>query len=668
MRLWPKMLIHKIMLCLFVSGFLTVGFIYLLAFLMGPPKLAGDQSTIIYDNAGAVIGEERGTHTSTWLELDDISPIVIDATIAIEDQHFFEHSGFDYRRIVAAVLKNATSLSLKEGASTLSQQYARNLFLSPEKTWSRKFKEAFYTVRLEMFYSKEEILEGYLNTIYYGHGAYGIESASFYFFNKSVMDLTVAEASMLVGIPKGPTYYSPLNNEENATERQRLILRTLLEKEILSEAEHTAALEEKLVYSITPEDPGPAPYFRDHVLQEASILLDLDPSTVRVGGYHIHTTLNSDFQQQLEADIRNTIQDGSDIETSAVSMDPYSGAVVAMVGGRDYRKSTYNRAVHAKRMSGSTFKPFLYYAALHYGYTASTQLMSKPTAFAMEDGKVYQPSNFNGYYANEPITLAQALALSDNVYAVKTNMYLGPEKLIETAEQFGLKGNFPAVPALALGTASVSVEDMTVAYGMLANNGRSISVYTVEKISDRNGKTVYEKKQDKAVQVLDPKKAFILTHLMTGMFDVEMNDYTAVTGSSIANNLTRVYAGKSGTTSSDSWMIGYSPSIVTAIWTGYDDNRPMQIVAENSYAKEIWARFMEAAHEGQAQDVFAMPSGVVGLPIDPTSGKRATPDCTQSRIMYFEKGTEPRDYCTEHEYEESEDDRGLFEKWFDVFF
>ncbi|WP_084268787.1 transglycosylase domain-containing protein [Oceanobacillus damuensis] len=672
MRFWPKKFFNKMVFAFIVTGILSLAFIYLLAFLMGPPKLAGDQSTIIYDQSGEIIGEERGIETRHWLKLDEISPVVIAATIATEDQHFFDHNGFDYRRIAAAVLKNITTTSLKEGASTVTQQYARNLFLSPEKTWTRKIKEAFYTVRLEMFYSKEEILEGYLNTIYYGHGAYGIEAASNYFFNKSALDLTVAEASMLAGIPKGPTYYSPLNDEDSAKQRQRLILQNLLDQHIITEAEQLAAVQEELIYSITPEESGPAPYFRNQALQEASSLLNLSPDAIRTGGYQIHTTLDSDLQRMLEANIDETIQPDSELEAAALALEPSSGAIAAMVGGKDYRQSTYNRAVDAKRMSGSTLKPLLYYTALHHGYTASTQLMSKPTAFETEDGKVYQPSNFNGYYANEPITLAQALALSDNVYAVKTNMYLGPEKLIDTVEQFGLKGDFQAVPALALGTASVSVKDMTVAYGMLANNGRKISGYTVEKILDRNGKTVYERKQGEAEQVLDPKTAFILTHLMTGMFDVELNGYTAVTGSSISDQLTRVYAGKSGTTNSDSWMIGYSPSLVTTIWTGYDDNRPMQIVSETSYAKEIWAAFMEEAHEGQAQDVFAMPSGVVGLPIDPVSGKRATPDCGQSRIMYFEKGTEPRDYCSEHDLDEAdnvnEDDRGMFEKWFDVFF
>ncbi|MBP2076259.1 transglycosylase domain-containing protein [Oceanobacillus polygoni] len=669
MRFFPKKFLYKIILTLISIGVFTIAAIYLAAFLLGPPKLANDQATIIYDREEEVISEQHGGLTKHWISLDEISPAIIDATLQTEDQHFFEHQGFDLKRIAGAIMKNIRNSSLKEGASTISQQYARNLYLSPEKTWTRKLTEAFYTIRLEMFYSKEEILEGYLNTIYYGHGAYGIEAASHYFFDKEAKALSLAEATMLVGIPKGPTYYSPLNNEENANRRQQQILKHLLDEKYISEAAYVEAIEEELNYSITPEPVETAPHFQDTVLQEAALLLDLSADEVRAGGFRIYTTLNREYQQNLEEQVRATINPSSEVETAAIAMDPASGAILSLIGGKDYAESAYNRAMSSKRMSGSTFKPILYYAALQYGYTPSTKLMSKPTSFALGDGNSYQPSNFNGYYANKPITLAQALALSDNVYAVKTNMYLGPETLIETAREFGLRGDFPAVPALALGTASVSVKEMTSAYGMLANGGRSISGYTVEKITDRNGKVVYEH-EDISEQVLDSKKAFILTHLMTGMFDVEMNGYTSVTGATIAKELSRLYAGKSGTTDSDSWMIGYSPSLVTGIWVGYDDNRNMELVAESAYAKEMWAGFMEYAHEGMAQDVFAMPSGVVGIPIDPETGARATPNCDASRIMYFEKGTEPRNYCSEHPVEEegvNEDDKGFFERWFDLF-
>ncbi|MFD2044385.1 transglycosylase domain-containing protein [Ornithinibacillus salinisoli] len=673
--------IFKFTVGITVLGGLFLAGIYLFAFLLGPPNLTNDENTIYYSDNGEVIGEEHGLENRYWIGLEEMPPILIDATILTEDQRFFKHHGFDFQRILGAVLSDLKSFSLKEGASTLSQQYARNLFLSHEKTWSRKLKEAFYTIRLEMFYSKEEILEGYLNTVYYGHGAYGIETASAYFFNKSAKDLTLAEAAMLTGVPKGPTYYSPLNDEKRATDRQQHILKNMYDKNVITDEEFYLAKRENLQYtqSLESKKKSIGPYFQDTVLNEAANVLQLDHESIRSGGYEIHTTLHIDAQKALEASVSETIPDNSGIEVGSVAMDPSNGAIRAMVGGRDYKKSPFNRTIQAKRMPGSTFKPFLYYAALHNGYTASTMLMSKPTAFELEDGNVYQPSNFNDYYAYEPITLAQAIALSDNVYAVRTNMFLGTETLINAAKQFGIQSELPEVPSLALGTGAVSVKEMVTGYGMLANGGHDINGYTIDKIVDREGKTVYQREEPSNKLVLDPKKAFILTQLMTGIFDEELNGYTSVTGSSVSNQLTRTYAGKTGSTNTDSWMIGFSPNLVAGVWTGYDDNSNMENPSERSYSKTIWATFMEQAHEGLSKEHFDAPAGLVAIPVDPETGLKATPYCEKSTVMFFEKGTEPEYHCLEHmndnedEYEDDgvvdkKDDRGLFEKWFDVFF
>ncbi|MBP1969828.1 1A family penicillin-binding protein [Virgibacillus natechei] len=646
--------------------------IYFISFLLGPPELTNEQNTVYYSNNGEIIGEEQGTENRHWIDLEDMSEEFIHATLLIEDQHFYNHIGFDFRRITRAVLRNIQSMSLKEGASTVTQQYARNLFLSHDKTWSRKLKEAFYTIRLEMFYSKDEILEGYLNTIYFGHGAYGIETASDHFFHKSAKELSLAESAMLAAIPNGPTYFSPLNNETNATNRQNQILGLMHAEDLISEQDYQAATEEVLVYSEQTErnTDSIGPHFQDTVLKEAAAILELDAEFIRSGGFQIHTTLDVDQQNHLENQIQSEMDTDSDIEIGAMAMNPDTGAIQALAGGKAYESSSFNRAIDAKRMPASTFKPFLYYAALHHGYTPSTMLTSKPTEFVLEDGEVYQPSNFNDNYANEPITLAQALALSDNVYAVKTNMFLGAQTLVDTAREFGFTSDLPAVPSLALGTATVSVEEMVKGYGMLANGGHEISSHTIDKIMDRDGEIVFEKDNEENEPVLDPQKAFILTHLLTGMFDSELDGYMPVTGSPIVDDLTRTYAGKSGTTNSDSWMIGYSPSLVTGVWTGYDDNRNMEIVAESAYARSIWSAFMEATHEGMEQESFHIPSGVVGVPIDPETGHRATPDCNSSRVMYFEVGTEPQSFCSEHHHEnqENEDERGIFEQWFELFY
>ncbi|MDC3414964.1 PBP1A family penicillin-binding protein [Aquibacillus sp. 3ASR75-11] len=626
------------------------------SYFLGPPPLKNDQNTIYYSQSGKVIGEEHGMENRYWTDLEDISPSLIQATLTTEDRDFYQHFGFDFTRILSAAFQDLTSMSMVQGASTITQQYARNLYLSQEKTWTRKFKEAIYTIRLEMFYDKDTILEGYLNTIYYGHGSYGIEAASRYFFNKSANALTLAESALLAGIPKGPSYYSPFRDYENAKERQAQILAAMEERGQITEQDKYLATREKLALSKQKERKkiAVAPYFQDVVLEELKNILDEDIETIRSGGYQVYTTLNRDKQRILEQQIQKKMKSSATMQVGALAMNPKTGGILSLVGGRNYEKSQFNRVVQAKRMPGSSFKPFLYYAALTSGYTPTTTLMSKPTNFKLANGQVYQPSNYNGYYAYEPITLAQALALSDNIYAVKTNLYLSPDRLVKTAKKFGIDSKLQPVPSLALGTSSVSVEEMVTGYSRIANGGIPVDAYTIEKITDIKGNVIYEKELPEKDPVLDPKQTFILSQLMTGMFDESLNGYMRVTGASIADQLTRTYAGKSGTTDTDSWMIGFSPDIVTGVWTGYDQNKPIEKTQEKQYAKEIWAGFMEEAHEGIPTKQFKKPDGVISVLIDPKTGDLATRNCEPQRLMYFVEGTQPTSYCTEQKPKEQD--------------
>lgn len=643
-----------VLIALFIAG------LYFSLYLQGPPSLTSEQNTVIFAGKEQVIGVKHGNESRYWVELDDISPYLKKAFIVTEDQHFYEHNGFDFKRIVAAVGKNILAMDKIQGASTITQQYARNLYLNHEKTWERKLKEAIHTIRLEMFYDKDRIFEGYLNTIYFGHGNYGIEAASRYYFDKHADELTLEEAALLVAIPKGPSYYSPILYPEHAIQRQRMILKQMHEHGVITAKEYQQALAKKIIIEPEKRDVEEvAPYFQDAVVREAMNILSVTKEELYTGGYHIYTTLDVDRQNELEKTIEQTIDQESSIQIAGVSMDPETGAIQALVGGRNYDKSPYNRAIQAKRMAGSTFKPFLYYAALKNGYTPVTSLMSKPTYFQLENGQTYQPSNYNGYYAYAPITMTQALALSDNIYAVKTNLFLKPETLVETARTFGIRSDLPAVPSLALGTASVSVLEMTEAYSKLANNGKQVIPHTVTKITNHRGKVIYSREDSKPEQVLDPQVTYVLTHMMTGIFDESLNGYSSVTGASINHMLTRTYAGKSGTTNSDSWMIGFTPQLVTAIWTGYDKNQEMTKVEEKGYAKEIWAAYMEKAHEDLPIDVFRPPEGVTGVYIDPQTGKIATKHCPNRRLTFFIEGTEPRSRCDEHVPEEGlkEEDR-----------
>ncbi|WP_173918535.1 transglycosylase domain-containing protein [Halobacillus sp. Marseille-Q1614] len=643
-----------------VLGVIGLLAVLVYAIMLGPPSLNNAQNTTFYKADGEVMEDSRAGEDRYWISLEEMPDKVVDATLAIEDHRFYNHFGFDLKRMASAALTDLKAMSMVEGASTITQQYARNLYLSHEKTWTRKIKEAMYALRLELFYEKDEILEGYLNTIYYGHGAYGIESASRYYFNKNADDLTLAEATMLAGIPKGPTYYSPLSNEENAETRQERILTRMDDLQFITSEEKQEAVTASLSYydHSKSDDKSIAPYFQEEVIREAARLLDLKKEEVESGGFHIYTTLVENHQEALENAVEEEMQQNEEIQTAAVVMDSSTGAVTAMVGGRDYTAGTYNRATHAKRMVGSTIKPFLYYAALKNDYTPLTMQESKPTSFKLDNGDVYSPSNYNNYYADDKITMAQALALSDNIYAVKTNMELGPEKLVKTLRDFGIKGDLPEVPSLALGTASIPLYDMVDSYARLVSGSAKVKKHTITKITDQHDNVVYElkdKKKKKKDKKIDRNTAFTVTHMMTGMFDPSLNGYMSVTGASIADQLTRTYGGKSGTTENDSWMIGFSPQYVMGVWSGYDDNRKMTKARDHQYSKEIWASSMEGIHEEVPVTAFTPPSSdLKGVYINPESGKLSSPACPEERLVYMDKDEVPEETCEGTEPEDSD--------------
>ncbi|SNZ04405.1 penicillin-binding protein, 1A family [Terribacillus aidingensis] len=643
-RRWHKWLRPKRLLLLGLGSIITaITGLLLICYLMGPPPMTSKWSTTFYANDDTILGEHYGNTPKRWKSLEEVSPHLIHATILAEDKHFYNHHGFAWKRIFAAALKDLQAGAKVEGASTITQQYAKNLYLTNDKTWTRKLKEAIYTIRLEMFYSKDEILEGYLNSIYYGHGMYGIQAASDYYVDKDPGSLTAAEAALIAGIPKGPSYYSPFQNKKLANERQAYIYGLLQKEGYITEPETLPAV--SLSTEQERETIKRAGYFQDHITDELAEVLDMDENEVSDAGYRVYTTMDPELQQQLEHQVADTIPSSADVQTGAVAMNPKTGAIAAMVGGTDYNTSTYNRATSSKRMPGSAFKPFVYYTALKHGFTPTTKLQSEETTFDLPNGEVYAPGNYHGYYANEEITMEEAIAMSDNIYAVKTNMMVGAQNVAADAKKLGIMSDLQAVPSLALGTSPVTVEEMSVAYSRIANGGKPVESYTIEKVVDQQGKTVYTHKPTKQKSRLDAKRLFVLTNLMTGIFDDTLSSYMRVTGATIKDQLSRPYAGKSGTTSSDSWMVGFSPNLVTAVWTGYDDNRSMEKVKELTYSKQIWAGFMENAHKGQPIEAFQPPAGVRGVFIDPDSGLLSSPSCEKRRFTYFVKGTEPKQHC-----------------------
>ncbi|MDR4950097.1 transglycosylase domain-containing protein [Neobacillus cucumis] len=619
--------------------------------ILGAPLLAVPQSTLFFADDGTLIGESNSGQKRYWVNMNDISPDLVNATVSVEDKNFYHHHGFDFKRIAGAVVADVSAFAKVQGASTITQQYARNLFLEHDKTWKRKLTEAFYTIRLEMNYSKKDILEGYLNTIYYGNGAYGVEAASQYYFGKKAADLSLAEASLLAGIPKGPGIYSPFANIEKAKSRQAIILKTMVENGYISKkaAQAAAMAPLHLAGAHAAHKVKVAPYFQDAVRNALKNQLHLDDRTIALGGLKVYTTLNLKQQEAAESEIKKNVASSSEIQVGLVAMDPKNGDVKAMVGGRDYEKSPFNRAVQAIRQPGSTIKPLLYYAALEHGFTPSSTMRSEYTTFHFDDGQAdYTPHNFNNKYANGEITLAEALAVSDNIFAVKTHLFLGEDTLVETAKKFGLSTKMSEVPSLALGTSGVRMIDMANAYSMFANGGKKVFPALITRVEDYNGNVIYEK-ENHFNRILNPARAYVMTQMLTGIFDSKLNGYTKVTGSTISKSLTRPYAGKSGSTDTDSWMIGYSPQLVTAVWAGYDTGKPIEMVADKSYAKKIWANFMEDALKGQPVKAFKAPKeGVIGVYVNPENGKLATKDCPIRRFTYFVKGTEPTEYCTDH--------------------
>ncbi|WP_054025893.1 transglycosylase domain-containing protein [Bacillus sp. FJAT-28004] len=607
------------------------------------PVTAISQTSQMIDLHGNVIDTFHAGENRRSVQLSDISHYVIEATLAIEDRRFYDHRGFDMKGMARAVMVNVQSFSARQGASTLTQQLARNLYLTHERTWQRKMKEAMYTVQLEMNYSKDEILGMYLNQIYYGHGSYGIEAAAMMYFNKHASELTLAESAMLAGIPKGPKYYSPYLNMKNAKDRQLTILQAMLEGGSITSEQADAAYEEMLNFQKlgSGEQEGFAPYFRDYIRNIAVDKLGINEHLLNEGGITIYTTLDPEAQATAEEVIAKGIPENSEQQAALIAIDPRSGYIKAMVGGRNYKKNQYNRVFAKTRQPGSSFKPFLYLTALQSGFMSPvTRYMSEPTIFTYDEGrKTYEPSNYGDKYLNELIDMRQALASSDNIYAVNTIMTVGADKVIDTARKLGINSPMKPVPSLALGTFPVSPFEMASAFGTFANGGIHIEPIAILRIEDRKGQVLYEAEQ-KSEQAVTPAEAYVMTSLMESVFE---EGGTAFRVSSI---IKRPIAGKTGTTPTDAWLVGYTPELATAVWVGYDKDRKLT-VAEAYRAAPIFAKFTEQALSSIPPKIFPIPEGIVNVYIDPTSGKLAESSCPHKRLETFISGTEPTEVCGE---------------------
>ncbi len=621
--------------------------------------------TIIYDRDNDEIGyiykEKRFP-----VPLDSIPELMQKSLIAVEDKDFYHHWGINIKGIARAIVRNVMKMKLSEGGSTITQQLARNMFLSYKKTITRKIKEAFLSVKLERAFTKDEILNMYFNQTYYGAGAYGIKAAAREYFDKTLDSLSVSEIATLTGIPQAPSYYNPFLRKDKAIKRRNTVLAILKKQHVISDSQYIEALRDTLPLRDRSSDKyyGVAPYFMDIVRKQFYDAVKDMPFT----GFRVYTTIDTTLQTIAEKSVKKHLaiydrlyrysvrydstrfnEDGSVkleyLQGALILMDVYTGDVYAMVGGRDYKESPYNRATQAYRQPGSAFKPFVYSVAIKNGKTEGDIIQDSPMVLEA-GGKIYRPENYDGTFKG-PITLKKALALSRNIPALRTIDEIGPRRVKEfVVEELGFNPKYiDPVLSLALGSCLVKVSDMASAYTMFANGGREIKPRYIKRIETLDGQIVKEFPVS-GKKVLDAKIAFIMNDLLQEVVNNGTGRYSRRLGYKCPAG------GKTGTTNNytDAWFVGFSPKVSCAVWVGFDNikHRIGNHATGAGIALPIWTDIMKAYAKKYGCGAFPVPNGIVKERICGKSGKIATPYCPIIEEDYFIRGTEPMDTCTIH--------------------
>ena len=580
------------------------------------------------------------------------------AAVASEDRRFFSHMGLDLLGIGRATARNMRAGTLVEGGSTISQQLAKNVFLSRQRTFTRKLHEALLAVLIEFRYSKEQILEFYLNQIYLGQrGSWsvcGVEEGALYYFNKHASELTLGEGALLAGIIPSPNRMSPYHDADFALSRRDEVLQDMVECGFISKAEAQRARKAPLHFAPNPAPLTRAPYFVDYVREVLS--KDISEGDLSTRGLRVFTTLDPRLEDAAERCVREGAHEadgrspvsgaGRDpAQAALLAIEPQNGAIRAMVGGRDYRVSPYNRAVESRRQPGSAFKPFVYVAALDTPFsgrrpplTAATLLDDVPDSFPTPLG-TYAPHNYENTYLGK-VTAARALARSLNVATVRMEFLVGLPKVIEMAHALGVESRLREVASLALGTNEVTPMELTTSYATIANGGVLVKPISVRAVLDRGGNLIWTPRRESR-RVIRPETAYMATTMLEGPVIYG----TAATIRS-EFGFTRPAAGKTGTTDdeNDAWFVGYTPDLVAGVWVGCDRNRKLGLTGTQA-AVPIWARFMEVAHRGKPVRDFQAPPGVVDVWIDADTGFRAGADCPHVMRESFIPTTEPRQVC-----------------------
>ena len=599
-------------------------------------RIALSTPTKIYDDQGRMI---QMLSNRQVVPLEDISETYLHAVLALEDDSFYSHHGISKRGLLRAIIANIRHGRVVQGGSTITQQLAKNLFFTFRRSYLRKIQEVFVTLQIEQQFSKDEILEAYVNQIDFGSGIYGIELAAQTYFSKHADELTLAEASMLAGIPRWPNRYNPYKNPEIANERQAFVLKRMQEEDYITEEERRAARSKPLDFKRIYDLHGHADYFVNQVIKEAS--KEYDRNAVMYGGLEIQTTLNSSYQYTASQAVEEGLAELDDLlgltrydsvswskkldypQAALVAIDPQTGAIKALVGGRDPQRAPYNRAVAEERSPGSAFKMFTYLAALDKNLVDPTTVMvDEPVSFQIYD-QVWEPQNYTNDYKG-PLTLKMALAKSVNVIAAKLIDRVGPETVVEYAKKMGITSELQPHYSLALGATGVSPREMASAFGTLANQGVHRTPFMIREIELPENKTL-EKHEMKSRRAVDPQTCYVLVDMLRSV--IEMG-----TGQGVrSRGFYRPCAGKTGTTNDyrDAWFIGFTPNLVCAVWVGFDDNRQMRTkygggVTGARGALPIWTIFMKRALKDQPYADFPIPPGIEFMKINPTTGEEVS--------------------------------------------
>lgn len=599
--------------------------------------------TRVYSADGVLLSE---------LFLEKRMPVPIDrmpsslkkAIIVTEDRQFYSHSGIDLKGILRAIVKDIMAGQFVEGASTITQQLAKTLFLTPEKTLGRKIKEALLAIQLERRYTKDELLALYLNQIYLGSGAYGVEAAARLYFGVPASRMTLAQCALIAGLPQAPSRFSPLVHPDLARKRRNLVLTIMRNQGIISEAQHRQAIAEPLVAGPPESTHGSAPYFMQYI--KPALEAAVGPSLLYKGGLTVHTTLSHRFQQAAEQAVKKglavlyqRISKGNATRVppqgALVALDVRTGGILAMVGGRDFSESPFNRAVDARRQPGSAFKPIVYALAIARGFTQASPVLDAPVVFkGAADNRDWQPENYSGHYLGE-MTLRRALALSKNIPAVRLAERLGPSDLVQFAHKMGIQSPLSPNLSLALGTAGINLLELTAAMSVFPQGGNHIVPFGVAEILDREGEVIW-----RARPVVRPALTAVQAAIMVDMLQGVVREGTGKR----ARRLNMPVAGKTGTTNDfkDALFVGFSPSTACGVWVGMDDASPLGDKETGARAAlPIWIDVMATTRPESTPLYFDIPDGTTKIFMDPVTGRRVDENEKNAVRALFARGTEP---------------------------